>query len=276
VIATTDGLLLTVHDFGGPSGAPILLMAHANGFHGQMFTPMASALRDRYRVVSFDFRGHGHSPAPQDHPMDWSAFADDVLAVVTHLGGGPMFGYGHSLGGASLVNAELARPGTFRSVVLFEPVVIPPAPARADGANPMAQGARRRRDVFADRASARATYASKPPMNRFDPRALDEYVEHGFIDCPDGSVTLACLKEHEARVFERGASTSTYDRLGELSLPIQLCGSDDPGPGAFIAALHAAIAGSEVAHYGDLTHFGPFEAPERLAADAARFWAAHG
>ncbi|HAL25242.1 MAG TPA: alpha/beta hydrolase, partial [Chloroflexi bacterium] len=51
---------IAVHDWGG-EGAPILL-AHATGFHGLVWRPVAERLVAAGRHVwSFDFRGHGDS-----------------------------------------------------------------------------------------------------------------------------------------------------------------------------------------------------------------------
>ena len=44
---------------------------------------------------------------------EWDGFADDVLAVVDEIHPTPRLAAGHSLGGASILKAELARPGTF-------------------------------------------------------------------------------------------------------------------------------------------------------------------
>ncbi len=48
----------------------------------------------------------------------------------------------------------------------------------------MSDQARKRRPGFASLEEARENFASKPPMNRFDPAALDAYVTFGFVDEP--------------------------------------------------------------------------------------------
>src|SRR5580704_12087440 len=78
---------LVVHDWGG-SGPPVLL-AHATGFHGRIWEPVARRLvAAGRRVWSFDFRGHGDSdaPDPSGDAYTWGGFADDTLAVADHLG----------------------------------------------------------------------------------------------------------------------------------------------------------------------------------------------
>ena len=98
-----------------------------------------------------------------------------VLAVVDGLGLDRPVGVGHSKGGAALLLAEEARPGTFAALWCFDPVVFPStldAPVDGDGEHPLAAGAARRREVFPSRAEAFANYRDKPPFSVVSEEAL--------------------------------------------------------------------------------------------------------
>ena len=91
-------------------------------------------------------------------------------------------GFGHSCGGAALLLAEEARPGTFAGLYCFEPVIYPgddPLAPTFEG-NPLAAGALRRREAFGSRREAIANFAGKAPFDRLDPDALAAYVDNGF------------------------------------------------------------------------------------------------
>ena len=103
-----------------------------------------------------------HVPSGDDD-FGWDRMAEDVLAVVERLDP-PIAGFGHSMGGAALLLAEERRPGTFRSLFLFEPIVLPDDFAPV-GSNYMAELARGRRSTFPSRDEAFARYASRPPLN---------------------------------------------------------------------------------------------------------------
>ena len=73
MIASTGGVRVALHDLGGPDdpAAPVLLFAHATGFHGLVWGPTAAALTDRYRCLALDLRGHGMSETPDGTSLSW-------------------------------------------------------------------------------------------------------------------------------------------------------------------------------------------------------------
>lgn len=225
-----DGARVAVYDFGGPVGAPPLLLAHATGFPARTWLPVVAGLRDRFRCYAFDERAHGDSPGPPPEAgpqwFDWHRFADDALAVVDHLGLDAPFAVGHSCGGALLLLAEMARPGTFRSIYCFEPVVPPiDDPPTEPVGSPLADGARRRREEFDSFDAALANFAAKPPMSGFAPEALEAYVRYGFKPVYAGASDAHA--GDEARAGKRGAEPCAG--------PSGETGSGDPGadePGA--------------------------------------------
>ena len=277
VATTEDGLPVAWYELAG-NGDP-LLFAHATGFHGKAFAPLAAALAHRFRSVAFDERGHGDTPTPPDGVFDWQGFALDVRAVLDGAGLDRPFAFGHSAGGAAIVLAELARPGTFRAIYCYEPIIPPDAlmanaPAPPGGttrANPLAAGARRRRDVFPSKDAAYDNYASKPPMATFHPDALRAYVDHGFEAFGDG-VRLKCRPESEAKTYEMASRHGAFYRLGELRCPVTIAWGEHTTslfPGAFQLQVKQLTAGRGERLDG-LGHFGPFEAPDVVAASILR------
>lgn len=281
-VTGTDGVRLAVHGLGG-EGPPVLLV-HATGFHGRCWVPLAESLTPHFTVWAIDLRGHGSSERPPGGRYDdWDLLAGDLLAAVDAIGGGGWRAAGWSLGGGLALLAEARRPGTFEAIACYEPVVVPPGAfgsatptsgeAAVDGSptrngNPLAVLARKRRPVFASRAAAVENYRSKPPFSAFTPRALECYVEHGFVDRPDGSVTLACTREDEAAVFEGAVLSPTWSRLHRVRAPVAvLAGSDPDDPvGALAGEVARRLPRGGLRRFAHLDHFGPMTAPAEVGA----------
>lgn len=276
-VPSTDGVTLTVHDLGG-SGDPLLL-AHATGFCGRAYGPIAAALAGSFHVWALDFRGHGDSTAPAGRDFSWAAMGSDALAAVEAMGNGPLVVMGHSMGGAALLLAELARPGSLRCAYLYEPIIFPSSLAgpMAGAENPLAIAARKRRSTFPSKADALLRYASRTPLGVLRADALAAYVEHGFADQPDGAAALKCAPADEADTF--ASQPMTVDQIEGLTLPTTVAigrpvhGMDPASSGP---AIIAALTQGRLLERPHLGHFGPLQDPDLVArdvldvADAAR------
>lgn len=264
--ATSDGVSVAYTELGGTG--PALLFAHATGFHGHVWRPVTDHLVDAFRAVIFDERGHGDTH-PAASGQSWLGFAEDALAVVDAAGLERPFGVGHSAGGAALLLAELARPGTFAGLWLFEAILPPAVPAGfPTRANPLAGGARRRREVFPSKQAAFDNYAGKPPFSALDPVALRAYVDYGFDDLADGTVRLKCRGEVEASTYEMATEHGAAARLGEITCPVVLASggrTDTPFGPDLMDRLVVDLADGTTEPFPDLGHFGPLQDPERIA-----------
>lgn len=264
--APSGATTLAVHDFGGRG--PDLLLAHATGLHGMVWAPVAALLTDHFRCVSFDERGHGDSGRPPDGDFRWSGFADDALAVIDAVGLERPYGAGHSCGAASLLLGEEARPGTFRGLWCYEPVIFPGRAPEGEDSNGLAAGARRRRSRFPGRREAYDNFSSKPPFDRVDPGALRAYVDHGFSDEPDGTVRLKCAPDDEAATYENSRTHDAFDHLDRVGCPVTLVWgavTDSPFGRGTMEAVAARLPRARVEAAAGLGHFGPLEDPAAVA-----------
>ena len=233
---------------------------------------VAAGLAGPFRCVAPDLRGHGDSPATPAQVSDWHRFGSDVLAIVDQLdlaaGGSPPVGFGHSMGGAALVLAELARPGTFAGLWLFEPILPPLHTINFEGPNPMADAAERRREVFESYGAAIENYSSKPPLDVFTRPAMEAYVMYGFAPLRDGTVRLKCRGAVEAATFRGAGAHHAFSRLGEVTCPVVIGVGrvEELGPASFADAAVAALPSGRAEHFDHLGHFAPQEAPAEVAA----------
>jgi pimeloyl-ACP methyl ester carboxylesterase len=111
--ASVNGIDLYYEPHG--AGRPLVLL-HGGLGSGEMFGPVLPSLIDHHQVILVDLQGHGRT-ADIDRPIDVRLMADDVAALIEHLGleGADVVGY--SLGGAVALQTALRHPETLRRLV---------------------------------------------------------------------------------------------------------------------------------------------------------------
>src|SRR5688500_17824201 len=82
-VLTDDGIHLA-YRVDGPVDAPVLLFANSLGTGLRMAELPVVALADRFSVVHYDSRGHGHSDAPAG-PYTLERLALDAVALLDAL-----------------------------------------------------------------------------------------------------------------------------------------------------------------------------------------------
>ena len=79
------------------TGRPLILL-HGGLASGEMFAPIIPAFMERRQVIVPDLQGHGRT-ADIDRPIDTRLMADDIAALIDHLGLDRPDLVGYSLGG---------------------------------------------------------------------------------------------------------------------------------------------------------------------------------
>lgn len=81
------GLRLHVREWGRADGPPILFLHGWSQSHLCWDKQIESSLRDEFRLIAFDLRGHGMSEAPPEpgHYTDAGLWADDLTAIIDEL-----------------------------------------------------------------------------------------------------------------------------------------------------------------------------------------------
>jgi 3-oxoadipate enol-lactonase len=120
-------------EHGARDAAPLVL-ASSLGTTNAMWDPQAAVLAERYRVIRYDTRGHGASPAPAG-PYAIDDLGADVLALLERLELERVSFCGLSIGGMTgLWLAANAPERIRRLVVVCSSPHLPPAQAWAERA----------------------------------------------------------------------------------------------------------------------------------------------
>lgn len=268
-----DGVRIAVAHESLNGGGPTVLLGHATGFCKEVWRPVVEDLAATglgVDVTSFDQRGHGKSSSFA-RPLDWWNIARDVLAVLDGRRG--VIGVGHSSGGTALTLAEILAPGSFRSLVLIEPI-IPPPPFKRNDAEPMAVAALKRTSKFASREAAAERLLGRGAFVGWDERAFSGYLDGGLIPDPEGgadAVMLACDPADEAEFFQTLSEHRAWSHLGEVNPPVELIAGEDSEshPPRRLGLLTSRMQLVTVTWVPHANHFVPQQRPDVIAAAIA-------
>jgi 3-oxoadipate enol-lactonase len=139
--AAVNGTSIHYEDTGGDG--QVVVFSHGFLMDHSMFDRQVEAISGQYRVITWDARGHGATPAPG--PFSFGDSARDVLALLDHLGVDQAVLGGMSQGGFISMRAALLEPHRVRALILIDTQAGTEDPANVDSYNQlheiwMAQG----------------------------------------------------------------------------------------------------------------------------------------
>jgi 3-oxoadipate enol-lactonase len=234
------------HTVDGPAGAPVVVLSNSLGATRGLWGPQVPALAERFRVVSYDTRGHGASPAPPG-PYTIDDLVDDVLALLDEVGAERAHLVGLSLGGMTMLRLAARDPERVQSLaVLCTSAEVEPqayleraAAVRAGGTAPL--------------APAVAGRWLTPPYAAEHPELVAR-LEAMIAGCDDEG--YACCAEVVSRVGLRGD-------LGRITAPTLVVGGGDDQalPPAHQRAIAEGIPGARLEILSPGAHLVNLEQP---------------
>jgi pimeloyl-ACP methyl ester carboxylesterase len=243
-------------------GSPIVLV-HGLGGSKTIWRRLRDELADRFTVVTYDLRGSGETTeSPPGRELSLTVWSDDLRALLTGLGLGPVALVGHSLGASISIKYTLRWPGDVSALVLM-------------GADPdlsrLAPRMQRTVDLigevglpeWVDRYWSTNTPFSATSLDR-TPEILAEYRAMVLANDPE-NYTRTCR-----------AIMSTEDLTGELPIVTQpalvISGSADdrtlPEAGR---ELSEKLGDGRFIELPDVGHTMPLEAPAEVASAVKAF-----
>lgn len=234
-----------------------MLLLHAFPLEGEMFEPQWSALSGRARLIVPDLRGFGGSSVGPG-PSEMGVMADDVLALLDHLGVASAVVGGVSMGGYASLALLRNDPGRVRALVLAD------TKTAADDA----QG-REGRERTAQEVLVTGSTALLPLVDRLlgpaAPAALRARVS-GWISSGSPEGLAAALRGMALRPDSR-------DILARFGGPVLVVvGTDDVmTPPAKARAMADLVPGAEMVEIPGAGHLPNLEQPEAFNAALGRF-----
>jgi pimeloyl-ACP methyl ester carboxylesterase len=119
--ATVNGVRL-FYTLTGNAGPPLVLVHGSWADHGD-WDFVVPALAERFRVLTYDRRGHSRSERPSGQGSLDEDVAD-LAALIEQLDLAPAHVVGHSSGGSIVLRLATRRPELFRSMSVQEPALL--------------------------------------------------------------------------------------------------------------------------------------------------------
>ncbi|MFI6831411.1 MULTISPECIES: alpha/beta fold hydrolase [unclassified Kribbella] len=228
----------------GPDDAPVVLLGSSLGATQAMWAPQLEVLAQRFRVVTFDHRGHGGSDVPLG-PYTIDDLGGDVVELLNTLLVEQASYVGISLGGAVGLWLAQNAPDRFNRFAL----ICPPA-------NPAEN-----KQMWADRAAqvrAEGTQAiADATLSRW---FLPEFtatapVRQMLLDSPDEGYAACC---------EALGSTNLVPGLSDITAPVLLvtAESDTSIPPETVVPLAGQIPGAHLEIIQNAAHLVTYSHPE--------------
>lgn len=243
---------LTAVDFGGPDGAPLVLLGPSLGTSAAtLWGGVAQSLHASARVVGWDLPGHGRSGSAEAFTI--AELAAAVLTLADRYGAETFHYAGDSVGGCVGLQLVLDAPQRVISATLLCTGAVIGTP-----------------DGWRDRAATVRTDGIGPMVAA----APDRWFAPGFTERfpGPGAALVDSLSHTDAECYamtcDALAAFDVVARLPEIVTPVlAVAGQEDvPTPPAALQRIAAGVQNGTLVVLDGVGHLAPAEAPDRVAA----------
>ena len=213
-------------------GCPLVLVGGGSAMDARQWEPVSGLLAERFQTILVDPRGTGRSENPRAPYSD----ADDLVAVLDHLGLPAALFAGGSAAGGTVLEVALAHPERVIGAVAVAPFLT--------GFEPSPEMAARMQRFSAAVASGGEAFVALvrddphflPAPERLEAREVAWQLIRESFARPSGDATLA-----------RPPDPPVLDRLAEIVPPLLLVAGDLDHPDIFrrLESVEAALSGAQ-------------------------------
>jgi 2-hydroxy-6-oxonona-2,4-dienedioate hydrolase len=220
-------------------GTPLILM-HGTGGHLEAYARNLRALAARYRVIAYDYPGHGWSTVATDD-LEIDSYVEHLLALMDALGLRRAHLSGESLGGWVAIKVAARHPDRVGRLVLNTPGGTMATPEVMERIRSLSQAAAD--DPSEERIRARLEWLMADPRTVTDELVA---IRRGIYQRPGFATSMRhilCLQDEQVR----RRNMVTDDELAAITAPtLVIWTSDDPsGPAKAGLDMAERIPGGE-------------------------------
>ncbi len=241
------------HEVAGPADGPVVVLAGSLGSDLRMWDPQVAPLvAAGFRVVRYDQRGHGRSPAPAG-PYTLAELGEDLVALLDRLGAARVSLVGLSLGGMTGMWLAQHHPARLdRLVLCCTSAELGPASMWVERARAVREsGLDGLADAGVDRWVTPAGRSADPALAARLREMFTAQDPEGYASCCTAIQTMTIA-----------------DALGSITAPtLVIAGAQDQAtPPAHARRIADAIPGARLEIVSDAAHLGNVERPAEFTA----------
>jgi len=257
---TINNLTVSYSDH-GPDDAPVIIFIHGFPLNKSMWNIQVEALKENYRVIAYDIRGHGNSDPGIDE-FSIELFVIDLLRLMEKLKIEKSILCGLSLGGYIALNAVLKHPDRFDGLILNDTQCIADTPEiKENRCNAIIsikeKGVEQYADEIIKKLFAQETFTKN--------KNVVDAVKEMIISTQKQSLcnTLHALAERK----------ETCDQLPEINIPVLIMvGEEDKiTPIAAAQQMHEKILNSKLEIIQQAGHLSNLENPTAFNTHLVNF-----
>jgi 3-oxoadipate enol-lactonase len=217
-----------------------LTLIHGAGDNLNAWFNQVPAFSQRYRVLTYDVRGHGQTEMTEEE-LTTELWVDDLYALLKGLNISETFLLGHSMGGAIALQFAVTHPEMIKALILSNSAM---ATRRSEEEMREMQAHRQAQIEAIKKEGMEAEYRDRltrmfsPGFVKKNPEAVEQYRLILLQNKPEGYL----------RVMQRMGRPGTSPDLSKISCPtLIITGEHDPFSGPAAAkATQQTIRGSQV------------------------------
>ena len=257
-------------DWGAPTdadGGPTLFLLHGDMRTSRSWDAVARHLKDRFRVIALDTRGHGDSDWP-DSGYTFAQRVDDLEAFCDAIELRNVAVIAHSTGGVVAALLSERRPDIFSRLALLEPMVVV-----TEGFQRMvSQRAERPRRTWASREEMYDYLKAHRMTGKWRDDVIRDVVEHESYIRPDGRLDIKWATASMDWKEREGDYLDLKPTLKTLGKPILFIMSDSRADQfRDLIPISEDIPDFDLLTIPDSAHNMYMDQPEAVADAIARF-----
>lgn len=245
----------------GAEGAPIIIFVHGFPLNKSMWDKQINALKDNYRVIAYDIRGHGNSEVGKiDFSID--LFVNDLLSFMDALKIKKTVLCGLSMGGYIALNAIENYSDRFTALILSDTNCTADSPEAIE---------KRMNNIVSIKENGIEKFANDLIPNLFAPESFKSNSEE-IVAVKEMIVKTAksSLKKSLHALAER---QETCSKLAEIKVPVLILVGDEDKitPPEAAKAMHEKIDIALLSIIGQAGHLSNLENPKEFNSQLKKF-----